>query len=621
MLCTNRKYNSFLILCKRSQIMSKTLLMQAKSALASAFLRDNIKIEHSSYVNEPTYDTFNKRIILPNWEEISSDLYDTFCGMATASATWTPNGQISKNKNAIRAVCKDNEETGEIYLRTVEEARVQNALFNKFHGYKKRFKNGYQEFADNAENFEYDIDIINEASLVDRINMFTKFGDKEIEFTEDEQKILERLDGIRSFKDSVELAQDILEEDINQQKQSTQSASKNGEGEGEGGEGGTGEGGVDLSKLGQLSKNFEDAKKDMKTGKDHNHYQYTKPKDAQNQKSNHQNLATGQKCSDALYDDKIAPFKDLMHTQDATTIDLSQSRKNALKLSAKFNIALNAKIYEKTREYKTGVLNTNRLYNYKNSDDIFLSDELVPEGKNHGATIMVDCSGSMSGNISDAFRQVLDLVLFCKYADIPYRAYGFTSGNNNLFEIIRSDYSRNKKNSCMNDIFNVINDGSGALSMSGTPLLESMELIKDTNAQFIFENQIEVHNVFIITDGQGNNYSKYTGQGAVIEDKKLYVKGKNSWEGAFILCEIMRQHHRSTNISWFHVSDYKEDFSQYGLKSEYSKKGLDVFVARDKNTPSPDVLFRFDENNFYSNYEMLTTKLVQNMKSKDDIFG
>ena len=54
-----------------------------------------------------------------------------------------------------------------------------------------------------------------------------------------------------------------------------------------------------------------------------------------------------------------------------------------------------ADAYARATVNKTGVLNTQRLHQYKLTDDIFLRQTVTPDGKNHGLVMYVG-SGSMS---------------------------------------------------------------------------------------------------------------------------------------------------------------------------------------------------------------------------------
>ncbi|MEC8552949.1 MAG: peptidase, partial [Pseudomonadota bacterium] len=81
--------------------------------------------------------------------------------------------------------------------------------------------------------------------------------------------------------------------------------------------------------------------------------------------------------------------------------------------------------YKRQATSKTGVINTNSLYKYKLTDDIFKRITTVPDGKNHGLVFHIDWSGSMTHVLLDTIKQTFNLVWFCRKAGIPFRVLAF----------------------------------------------------------------------------------------------------------------------------------------------------------------------------------------------------
>ena len=75
---------------------------------------------------------------------------------------------------------------------------------------------------------------------------------------------------------------------------------------------------------------------------------------------------------------------------------------------------------------KTGKLDMNRLAKYQIVDDVFKRMTYLPDGKNHGVQVLLDWSGSISGEVMDLLEQSLILAMFCKKVDIPFRVYLFS---------------------------------------------------------------------------------------------------------------------------------------------------------------------------------------------------
>ena len=75
---------------------------------------------------------------------------------------------------------------------------------------------------------------------------------------------------------------------------------------------------------------------------------------------------------------------------------------------------------------KTGKLDMNRISKYQIVDDVFKRATYLPEGKNHGVTILLDWSGSIASELGDLIEQSVILIEFCRKVQIPYRLYAFS---------------------------------------------------------------------------------------------------------------------------------------------------------------------------------------------------
>ena len=64
-----------------------------------------------------------------------------------------------------------------------------------------------------------------------------------------------------------------------------------------------------------------------------------------------------------------------------------------------FEMKRKASELRKAQVNNTGKLNEDKLWAYKLTDDLFLSNTVVPKGQNHGMFMILDMSGSMSGQM------------------------------------------------------------------------------------------------------------------------------------------------------------------------------------------------------------------------------
>ena len=123
---------------------------------------------------------------------------------------------------------------------------------------------------------------------------------------------------------------------------------------------------------------------------------------------------------------------DARHKEDieANAKDLIKFRRDNLKvvnyLVKEFEMKKAADASHRAATSKTGVIDTNKLNSYKWTDDVFKKLTTVPDGKSHGLHMVIDWSGSMVDQMRGTIEQVMNLVEFCRKAQIPYDVYAFS---------------------------------------------------------------------------------------------------------------------------------------------------------------------------------------------------
>ena len=83
--------------------------------------------------------------------------------------------------------------------------------------------------------------------------------------------------------------------------------------------------------------------------------------------------------------------------------------------------------YARATTARTGVLDCTKLHTYKYNEDLFKKVTTLADGKNHGLVFILDWSGSMGDVMLDTVKQLFNLVWFCKKVAIPFEVYAFTS--------------------------------------------------------------------------------------------------------------------------------------------------------------------------------------------------
>lgn len=213
------------------------------------------------------------------------------------------------------------------------------------------------------------------------------------------------------------------------------------------------------------------------------------------------------------------------------------NKQSITKMVLDFNRKKSADIAKKIKRKDTGIIDERLLHSYRWNEKIFKTKKIVPEGKNHGLIMLVDCSGSMQewNKFEGAIKQALILVDFCRKVGIKYKVIGFGNGKCSSYDTeIKYKNSGSKRNLEMKYLpllrewfsheqtlkqhdfmatymlfktkkfragFNA--DGPN----SGTPLIDSILLLRQIALKFKQEENIDILNTITLTDGASNGAS------------------------------------------------------------------------------------------------------------------
>jgi len=230
----------------------------------------------------------------------------------------------------------------------------------------------------------------------------------------------------------------------------------------------------------------------------------------------------------------------------------TESQREVNYLVKEFECKKSADNYSRALTSRTGVLDCSKLHSYKYTEDLFKKVTTIPDGKNHGLIFILDWSGSMDRVLLDTVKQLYNLIWFCKKVCIPFEVYAFT----NEWKCVTYDYDGNaifpKKNqkkiagqiqisedfSLMNffssktksvDLdrqmkyiyriakafssgwkYNFNYDIPKRLSLSGTPLNESLIALDQIIPMFKNQNKIQKVHTIVLTDGEACSLNYFT---------------------------------------------------------------------------------------------------------------
>ena len=333
-----------------------------------------------------------------------------------------------------------------------------------------------------------------------------------------------------------------------------------------------------------------------------------------------------------------------------------------------------ASAYARAATSRTGVLDTAKIHSYKYNEDIFKKITVLPDGKNHGLVFILDWSGSMQYVLQDTIKQLYSLVWFCRKVQIPFEVYAFSNEWHRPYS--RSayvDYDNNKELkphyeaeeyqlSIENgfSLMNILTCKSNAktldhqmqniwrvalsfrhwcgyqyppkLSLSGTPLNETVIALHQLLPKFQKDNGVEKTQCIILTDGEASQIpyhmeverhwesEPYMGTRNVNPDKcflrdrklgKVYKFGWNWREFTDVLLRNLKDSFPSMNLIGIRVLEnreanrfmrsYSDEYSKEFviLKKDWSKNksftiknsGYDAYFAMSSATLAQDAEF------------------------------
>ena len=223
----------------------------------------------------------------------------------------------------------------------------------------------------------------------------------------------------------------------------------------------------------------------------------------------------------------------------------NSAQKEVNYLVKEFECRKAADSYARATTARTGVLDCTKLHTYKYNEDLFRKVTTLATGKNHGLVFILDWSGSMSRVMLDTVKQLFNLVWFCKKVNIPFEVYAFTNDypiikydeNNkpiipeplyqkkdgliqvqeyfSLMNMLTSKTNGKKLEDQMLNIYRIARSSSDqhytryavpvGLSLSGTPLNETLIALHEILPKFQKDNKLQKVQCVILTDGEAHS--------------------------------------------------------------------------------------------------------------------
>ena len=658
-----------------------TINYEIKSQLAKLLATEDLVVENRP-VDTACFDVETRVLTLPLWEKASGIVYDMLVGHEVGHALFTPNqwdflGKIPK-----------------AYVNVTEDARIEKLMKRKYPGLAKSFYKGYEELSKD-DFFCIDGQDVNKMSLPDRINLHFKIGSFiDVRFTPQEQEIVDLVSSSETFADAV-MAAEVLHKFIGDQVKDQQPHPQNnnttdtsGDGQESGdeqpgesdssdketqdgdnevepqGEGESvdseDEGEVDPFKV-ETDEAFTDGAQsltDTNLGKRGPEYYQVPKVDLDNIIASNSDIHEACRESFALDNPEYFELVDCKYQQFKKS-----AQKEVNYLVKEFECKKAADTYARATTARTGVLDCSKLHTYKYNEDLFKKVSVIPDGKNHGLIFILDWSGSMADCMMDTIKQLYNLIWFCNKVNIPFEVYAFTNSYNFRSERSLSKYDQgnpgdffvsndftlmnlftskvNKKTLevQLKNIFRIVYTFKAyvpyhtpsPLTLSGTPLNESLVCLHSILPKFKKENNLQKVQTVILTDGEAHQlyhwgyYKDYTtgeqklsprssSYDGFLRNRKTgytYELGYKYWEFTDVLLTDLKQSFPDTNFIGIRLVNPREFTSfvrRYTFISEQDTKkarkeksytiknsGYESYFVMFNNSLSSDTTFDVDE--------------------------
>lgn len=571
---------------------------EVKSVLAKLMATENLTVQFAA-VETASFDVKNRVLLLPTMVDLDALTLDLFVGHEIAHALWTPVDGLEN------LPIKDS--NFHSFINVVEDARIERLVQRKYPGLKKPFYQAYGALQE-KDFFGTSKMPIEDMLFIDRLNLKAKLGTQiDIEFVGKEEEFYNRAMTTESFDEVVKLAEELYEycqneleekkknddtdmseytvnipsnqsdenEDDGEEKieiPSDQTTSEDGEQDGssepdEKTEETEEDGDDTISTPAGPKEDMDNKAEDelptapgAKSITDRATQENTK----QYAETDEQNIPVYMKVPKKInLNNFIVPFETiwddcskywnidsnarLMEVFNKGAKEFKKKNEKVINyLHKEFEMKKAAQQYAKASTSKTGIINPDKLFSYKYSEDIFQKKMVIPNGKNHGIVFFIDWSGSMSDNLRGTVEQLINLALFCRKSSIPFSAYAFTSEySKRKFDLRDEDYQStnlgeinlkgcalleffnekmntqtfNKSISLLVAISHMFDRRSGGdfaywglprqYYLGGTPLDTAIVIATRLVAEFKKRNNVEIINTVFLTDGSSHSIAGY----------------------------------------------------------------------------------------------------------------
>ena len=572
-----------------------SIQQEIKSQLAKLLATEDLIVEHKQ-VETASFNVETRVLVLPLWEKASSEVYDMLVAHEVGHALFTPNEDWTERYPEIPPSFVNIVEDARIEkLMKRKYAGLPKTFFKGYKELQGMDFFKLNDIDVNAMGFGdrlnlhfkignfIDIDFNDyEKTLVSMVNSAETF-EEVLEYS----KVIweyakEELEEKKKEQEEIEMKVE-MEDGDGDNEQEYQTKTEGDEGDSEKSENEDDEDGLDYedqvySKGGGITlgdepqvetvDNLEESLKDLVNQAGRETLYVEKPTDLDITKV----IVPNKWIHDCIDDEwSEIPVENFTNSDKEFDDFRRSARKEVNYLVKEFEMRKSASAYARAATARTGMLDMSKLHTYQYCEDIFKKVTVLPDGKNHGLIFILDWSGSMSPIMKDTIKQLYNLIWFCRKVQIPFDVYAFTNcypyhdreqdrytpKNNmvcieesfNLMHLFTSNVNARTIDHQMKTIYRVSTRFGWygwrpdspmdnfqvplGMSLSGTPLDESLICLHQIIPQFKKDNKVEKVQCVVLTDGEAYTPCFHHEVKRHWEDQPYL--GRNAlWSGSFL---------------------------------------------------------------------------------------
>ena len=572
-----------------------SIQQEIKSQLAKLLATEDLIVEHKQ-VETASFNVETRVLVLPLWEKASSEVYDMLVAHEVGHALFTPNEDWTERYPEIPPSFVNIVEDARIEkLMKRKYAGLPKTFFKGYKELQGMDFFKLNDIDVNAMGFGdrlnlhfkignfIDIDFNDyEKTLVSMVNSAETF-DEVLEYS----KVIweyakEELEEKKKEQEEIEMKVE-MEDGEGDNDQEYQTKTEGDEGDSEKSENEDDEDGLDYedqvySKGGGITlgdepqvetvENLEESLKDLVNQAGRETLYVEKPTDLDITKV----IVPNKWIHDCIDDEwSETPLENFTNSDKEFNEFRRSARKEVNYLVKEFEMRKSASAYARAATARTGMLDMSKLHTYQYCEDIFKKVTVLPDGKNHGLIFILDWSGSMSPIMKDTIKQLYNLIWFCRKVQIPFDVYAFTNcypyhnreqhrytpKNNmvcieesfNLMHLFTSNVNARTLDHQMKTIYRISTRFGWygwrpdspmdnfqiplGMSLSGTPLDESLICLHQIIPQFKKDNKVEKVQCVVLTDGEAYTPCFHHEVKRHWEDQPYL--GRNAlWSGSFL---------------------------------------------------------------------------------------